>query len=355
MLFAALYLGKYRAHYAGAAHVYARGSWRMAPSLPYEAELCFLLMQSEFPTAGRTFGASSQIVRLILSSGAVLGGPSDGLGRNRTGAIWHIESAKPCDSMFRNFADPGRGKVVFTNFPNWASGPYRQSMGGIDFGKKIFAGAAEVGGRWKFRRSRLDKSPGHNCYTSIPTQIQFRAPPHGSIRRMRNFPRSTFDCTEGALDILLSHMDIADASIRGPEVILVSAGPGGAGKTLLIRDLMGAFLGIGHMVAPPPILQTPGEFRKKGHIYCGPKWISIDEGRPALGSGEDVFRIFDPGGSPWLRKNHEPETLFADWPRCGGSWSLNPDDVPHVQSATESAYRRMIRCVRMRARFPAKA
>ena len=33
---------------------------------------------------------------------------------------------------------------------------------------------------------------------------------------------------------------------------------------------------------------------------------------------------------------------------------MNPGDVPHVPIATKSAYRRMIRCVRMRARFSAK-
>ena len=33
---------------------------------------------------------------------------------------------------------------------------------------------------------------------------------------------------------------------------------------------------------------------------------------------------------------------------------MNPNDVPRVPSATESAFRRMVRCVRMRARFSAK-
>ena len=89
-------------------------------------------------------------------------------------------------------------------------------------------------------------------------------------------------------------------------------------------------------------------------MYRGLKWISFDEGRPTLGVEEDIFKLFVSGGSLCLRKNHEAETHFADWPRRGKSWAMNPDDVPRVPSATESAYRRRIQCVRMRAWFSAK-
>ena len=71
------------------------------------------------------------------------------------------------------------------------------------------------------------------------------------------------------------------------------------------------------MVAPPSLLQTPEEFRRQGHLYRGLKWISFDEGRPSLGVEEDVFKLFVSGGSLCLGENHEPETQFADWPRCG--------------------------------------
>ena len=50
------------------------------------------------------------------------------------------------------------------------------------------------------------------------------------------------------------------------------------------------------MVAPPPLLQTPEEFRRQGHLYRGIKWISYDEGRPNLGVEEGVFKLFVSGG-----------------------------------------------------------
>ena len=81
------------------------------------------------------------------------------------------------------------------------------------------------------------------------------------------------------------------------------------------------------------------------------KWLSVDESMPTVGIAEGVFKIFVSGGDICLRENHEAETHFADWPRCGKTWSMNPDDVPYVPSAMESAYRRRLRCVVMRSKF----
>ena len=86
-----------------------------ATTMIRRADRRFLLMQIDFPTPDRALGASSQSVRLILGTGAVPDGPSDGLNRNRAVVGWRSESAKLCDSMFRNFAAPGRSEVVFTN------------------------------------------------------------------------------------------------------------------------------------------------------------------------------------------------------------------------------------------------
>ena len=118
MLFAALSRGKYRAQFEEEAYVYFHGPWRRSPAIPYEslefattafreAERFFLLMQNEFPTAERTFGAVSQSLRLILSSGAALDGPTEWVARNQAASLWHNEPAKLCDAMFKNFADHG--------------------------------------------------------------------------------------------------------------------------------------------------------------------------------------------------------------------------------------------------------
>ena len=167
---------------------------------------------------------------------------------------------------------------------------------------------------------------------------------------MRNFLTTTFAGTEGDLDMLLSYVDIADASPRTPDAILVFFDTGGEGKSRLLRDLMGEVWGIGHMVVPPSLLLTPEEFRMKCHLYRGLKWISFDERSPTLGVEEDIFKLFVSGGSLCLGGNREAEIHFAGRPRCGKSWAMRPDGVPHVPCATESAYRRRIRCVRMRAR-----
>ena len=105
------------------------------------------------------------------------------------------------------------------------------------------------------------------------------------------------------------------------------------------------------MNAPPSIFQTPEEFRKQGHLYRGAKWLSVDESKPDLGIEEGVFKIFISGGSLCLRKNHEAETHYESWSNCGETWAMNPGDTPRVPGAMESAYKRRLRCVRMRAKF----
>ena len=87
-------------------------------------------MQNEFHTEERTFGAVSQSLRLILSSGAALDEPTEAVARNQATSLWHHEPAKLRAAMFKNFADPGRDKVVLTNFHKWASEPYPPNMGG---------------------------------------------------------------------------------------------------------------------------------------------------------------------------------------------------------------------------------
>ena len=153
--------------------------------------------------------------------------------------------------------------------------------------------------------------------------------------------------------MLLPYTAIAEDSIMTPKVIQVCAGPGGDGKSILRRDLMGAVRGHFHVVSPPSLLQDPEEFRKQRPLYRGLKWVSVDEWRPTRGVEDGVFKIFASGGSRCLRRRCEPETHFADFPRCGEKWVLNPDDVPHVQISSDAAFRRRLRCVRMRARFSA--
>ena len=60
---------------------------------------------------------------------------------------------------------------------------------------------------------------------------------------------------------------------------------------------------------------------------------------------------FVSGGELRLRRNHEAETHFQGWPLRGETWRMNPDDVPHVASAMDAAFKRRLRCVAMRSKF----
>ena len=137
---------------------------------------------------------------------------------------------------------------------------------------------------------------------------------------------------------------------RGVNISCV--GPGGEGATLLLFDLMGDVCGTCHDVAHPSILQTVEDFRMPRRLYRGAKWISVDESKPAIGIEEDAFEILvSRGGGLCLHRNRESDAHFAERPRRGGTWSMNPDDVPRVPIAAESSYRRRQRCVVARSKF----
>ena len=119
--------------------------------------------------------------------------------------------------------------------------------------------------------------------------------------------------TDGALEMFPAYMSLVAAGVRFPAIILISAGPVGEGKTLLLPGLMRAVWGSGHAVAPPSILQTAGGFRRQCYLYRGARRVSVDESRNALGVEGDVFEIFVSGGALFLRKNHEAEPHSADW------------------------------------------
>ena len=170
--------------------------------------------------------------------------------------------------MFKNFVDPGVGKVAIANFLRWASGPAPERQDGVNFKNKYFSIFVEPGDVGKTACDRKQKSPYNNCYVTIPVEIQFRLP-EVAISRMRIFLETTFAGQGAALEMLLSYMAIVAASVRLPEVLIVFVGPGGEGKTLLLCDLMSSVWGTGRAVAPPSIFQTCEEFRKQGHMYRG--------------------------------------------------------------------------------------
>ena len=94
-----------------------------------EAERRFLLIQTEFHSAERTFGEVSQSIRRIQTSNAVLDRHTDGLAGNQSASPAHNEPGELYAAMFRNCAGPDNRRLVLANFPKWESGPYPPNIG----------------------------------------------------------------------------------------------------------------------------------------------------------------------------------------------------------------------------------
>ena len=117
--------------------------------------------------------------------------------------------------------------------------------------------------------------PIRNCYTSAPRDIPYRLP-DVAVRRMRTSLTTTFPWAEVALYMFLAYLSLVAAGVRLPGHIHLFAGTGVERKTLLLCDLMVSVWGSGHAAAP---LQTPGGFRKKGHLYREMMRVSVNESK----------------------------------------------------------------------------
>ena len=50
--------------------------------------------------------------------------------------------------------------------------------------------------------------------------------------------------------------------------------------------------------------------------------------------------MYSPHGGPsCLRKNHDVETHYSNWPTRVEISALNPDDLPYVPSADQTSYK----------------
>ena len=291
-LFAVLFRGEYRSHYDDT-YAYMRGSWNRVTALPYSAlefatnsiraaEGVFRILHSEYPHPRRSISAIAERMRDILENQSVSSILSADPSPPAAPCIWLQEVVKLCAAMFKNFVDPGRDRVVLSNFLKWASEPMPARQAGVNFNNRYYEICHENRPPGKLVCTRKSKSPHRNCYTSVPHDISYRLP-DSAVRRMRTFLTTTFSGTGGALEMFLAYMSLVAAGVRLPEIILIFVGPGGEGKTLLLCDLMRAVWGSGHAVAPPSILQTAEEFRKQGHLYRGMRWVSVDKSKNNIG------------------------------------------------------------------------
>ena len=259
-LFAVLFRGEYRSHYEDT-YAYMNGAWGRVTTLPYAAlefatnsikaaEGVFRILHSEYPHPRRSITVVAGRIRDILenqSSSSILSAdPSP----PAAPCAWLQEVVKLCAAMFQNFVDPGRGRIVLSNFLKWAPEPMPERQDGVNFRNRYYAiyQESEASGRLVCRRQ--SKSPLRKCYTSIPHDITYRLPDL-AVWRMRNFLTTTFSGADRALEMLLAYVSLVAAGVRLPEIILIFVGPGGEGKTLLLCDLMRAVWGSGHAVAPP--------------------------------------------------------------------------------------------------------
>ena len=196
-----IFRGGYRSHYESTAYLYIRGSWDCVQSPPYPAleyaTSCiraadgrFRLLASPRPDMVRAKDAFYRAIRDVVSIMDILAILSATPGPPPAGC-WMAESSKLCVAMFRNFEDPGWGKVANANFLRWASGPIPVRQDGVNFENKYFSISVDGGGVRKMVRGRKPQSPSNNCYVTIPVEIHFRLP-EGAIRRMGIFLETTF-------------------------------------------------------------------------------------------------------------------------------------------------------------------
>ena len=180
----------------------------------------------------RTFPAVSSNIALILGTMPKVDIDGCLLGSSENAKDWATESAKLCSSMCRNFTDPGTDKTALVNFTTWASVDPPSVENGINFANVCYA--VRCGGRSAdlFLCARTPKSPSNNSYTRVLSRLDYRNPVD-SVNRLRRFLRTTLSGTDG-LELLLAMYSLVAAGIRLPEVMLIFAGEGGEGESLLL-------------------------------------------------------------------------------------------------------------------------
>ena len=247
-LLAVLFDGLYRSHYDDVVYVYDHGSWNRVFGLPYvalefatstirAAEGAFALIQSESPNTARAWIPIAHQLGRMFAEKSIADLTSATVERLSNDGSWMGDVAKLCSSLFKSFADPGRDRVIFANFANWASSSIPEDQRGVNFENMYFDISSGNGDDVATICARSPKSPDRNCYTRAPYCINRRLPDI-AIRRMHRFLPTAFACSEGAIRMMLSYMALVACNSGTPEVISVFVGRGGEGKALLLSDLM---------------------------------------------------------------------------------------------------------------------
>lgn len=196
---------------------------------------------------------------------------------------------------------------------------------------------------------QYQKDPRHGCYLGIPCCLTYRA--SDDIRkRYAQIMFSSFAGGDG-LRVLLDQCSLVVAGVRQPDVLHVVAGSGHDGKTLIFVDHMRAVFGSGFGCCPCSMLQVEREFQQQGLNFLHCAYMVFDESKRDHGIIEDQVKLFVGGGPMPLRRNHEADTKYGQWPHTGKVWNMNVGDIPHVPTAQERSHARRYRCTYMRSRF----
>ena len=190
-----------------------RGSWNRVTTPPYSAlefatnsiraaEGVFRILHIEYPHPRRSISVIAERMRDILENQSVSPILSAGPSPPAAPCIWMQEVVKLRAAMFKNFVDPGRDRVVLSNFLKWASEPMPARQAGVNFNNRYYEICHENRplGSWyaQERASRPFEIATRPCLTTSRTT--YRDPLCGvcelSLRRLfrnrwsaRNVPR----------------------------------------------------------------------------------------------------------------------------------------------------------------------
>ena len=180
-----LFIDKYRTHFHEYVYSYDHGAWSRTQSIPYvdlefatisirAAEGFFHTVHNRSPRPPCSVSDIAILLRTILSGKTVAELHAAHSGKIPGAYSWAQEAAKLCARMFKNFAEPGRDRVILSNYVKWASTPFPRAQNGVNFENCFYSIEASGDGEGEMRCGLEWKSPARNCYTSGPSRLDFR-------------------------------------------------------------------------------------------------------------------------------------------------------------------------------------
>lgn len=166
------------------------------------------------------------------------------------------------------------------------------------------------------------KSSKNNCYTKAPGKFGDE-PGKDARQKLVRFITTVFAGEENpkgereTLSYLLAYLALIVRGRSLPDRFLVVIGGGGEGKSLLFGSLLSAVLGSGHSTVSSRALQVDREWQQQGESFLESRFLAFAECPKEKGFGTEAVKNLSASQKQPLRKNHQGETMYHRWNRCG--------------------------------------